>query len=61
MQLSGTPSALEDADVDKYCSGMLEEDTFEKSARVGIASHRKWGLDAGDHCYWNTYAGSPWS
>jgi hypothetical protein len=39
VQFSGTPSVLEDADVDKDFLGMLEEEMFEKSACVGIASH----------------------
>jgi len=61
MQFSGTPSVLEDVDIDKDCLGMLEEEMFEKSTRAGIAGHWQWGLDAGDHHYWNPYAGSPWS
>jgi len=51
MQFSGTPSVLEDVNVDKDCLGMLEEEMFEKSTCAGIASHWQWGLDAGDHHY----------
>ncbi|KAF8160154.1 hypothetical protein BJ912DRAFT_936174 [Pholiota molesta] len=58
VQFSGTPSALIDTDVDKECLEILEEEMFEKSARAGIAGHYQWGLDAGDHHYWDPYAGT---
>ena len=61
VQFSGTPSVLQDVDVDRDCLETLEEEMFEKSARAGIAGHWQWGLDSGDHQYWNPYAGSPWS
>ena len=61
VQLSGTPSVLQDVDVDKDCLEILEEEMFEKSAHAGIAGHWQWGLDSGDHHYWNPYAGSPWN
>ena len=30
---------------------------FEVSERAGIAGNHQWGLDAGDHQYWNPYDG----
>lgn len=47
-------------DVDQECLGLLEERMFEQSFRAGIAGHRQWGLDAGDHqeC-WDPYEGRP--
>lgn len=47
-------------DVDKECLRLLEERMFEQSFRAGIAGHRQWGLDAGDHqeC-WDPYTGRP--
>jgi len=58
-QFSGTPSVLMDVDVDKDCLYILEEEMFERSARAGIAGHRQWGLDAGEHDDWDPYANSP--
>jgi hypothetical protein len=58
-QFSGTPSVLMDVDVDKDCLYILEEEMFERSARAGIAGHRQWGLDAGEHDNWDPYTGSP--
>ena len=47
-------------DVDKESLGLLEERMFEQSFRAGIAGHRQWGLDAGDHqeC-WDPYKERP--
>ena len=59
MQFSGTPSVLQNIDVDRDCLENLEEEMFERLARAGIAGHWQWGLDSGDHQYWNPYAGSP--
>ena len=51
VQFSGTPSVLQDVDVDRDCLETLEEEMFEKSAYAGIADHWQWGLDSGDHQY----------
>ena len=61
IQFSGTPSVLQDIDIDRDCLENLEEEMFERLACAGIAGHWQWGLDSGDHQYWNLYAGSPWS
>ena len=61
IQFSGTLSVLQDIDVDRDCLENLEEEMLERLAHAGIAGHWQWGLDSGDHQYWNPYAGSPWS
>jgi hypothetical protein len=48
-----------DVNADKDSLYILEEELFGISARVRIAGHCKWGLDARDCGYWNLYAGSP--
>ncbi len=47
----------EGIDVDRECIERLEEEMFEVSERAGIAGNHQWGLDAGDHQYWNPYDG----
>ena len=47
VQFSGTPSVLQDVDIDRDCLETLEEEMFEKSACAGIAGHWQWGLDPG--------------
>lgn len=59
VQFSSTPSVLKDIDVDQDCLYILEEEMFERSIRAGGAGHYQWGLDAGDHHYWNPYGGIP--
>lgn len=46
-------------DVDLECLRQLEDEMFEDSARAGVAGNWQWGLDAGDHHYWNPYEGRP--
>jgi len=36
-------------DIGKECLERLEEEMFGESEQAGIAGHRQWGLDAGDH------------
>ncbi|KAF8888733.1 hypothetical protein CPB84DRAFT_1662695, partial [Gymnopilus junonius] len=45
--------------VDRECLWQLEDEMFEDSAHAGAAGNWQWGLDAGDHHYWNPYEGHP--
>ncbi|KAF9473671.1 hypothetical protein BDN70DRAFT_816899, partial [Pholiota conissans] len=53
------PSVLMGIDIDRDCLYQLEEEMFERSSRAGIAGHCQWGLDEGDHQFWNPYDGIP--
>ena len=55
--LSPRANILLGIDVDRDCIERLEEEMFEVSERAGIAGNHQWGLDAGDHQYWNPYDG----
>ena len=43
--------------MDRECIERLEEEMFEVSEWAGIAGNHQWGLDAGDHQYWDPYDG----
>lgn len=61
IQLTATPSVLQDIDVDRECLEALEMEMFERSNRAGLAGNCQWGLDAGDHQQHTIYAGVPHS
>ena len=60
MQATDVEELWYAVDIGKECLERLEEEMFEESERAGIAGHRQWGLDAGDHQDgWDPYLGTP--
>ncbi|KDR64844.1 hypothetical protein GALMADRAFT_149245 [Galerina marginata CBS 339.88] len=59
LQLSAVPSLGGDVDVEKECLERLEEEMFEVSARASVAGNYQWGLDAGQHQFWDPYVDLP--
>jgi len=57
LQLSAVTS-LGDFD-EKECLERLEEEMFEVSMRASVAGHFQWGLDVGQHQFWDPYVDLP--
>jgi hypothetical protein len=63
-QCTAAPGMWDGLDIEQESLGYLEEQMFENSVRVGMASIGQWGLDSGVHQgHWFPYASLPsyWS